>query len=89
MTSVYAFLSSGLAALFILVVVAAEAALLTWRWRRTGAAHPRQWLSQTAAGAGLVAALGLTQFGAPVPAVGTALALAGVAHLLGSRQRWH
>lgn len=88
MNPVDAFLGSGAAALMILLVVIAEAALLTWRWRRSGAAHPRQWLSQTAAGAGLVAALALTQVGAPAPAVGTALILAGVAHLLGSRQRW-
>ena len=88
MDSVYTFLESGAAALLILLLVAAEAALLTARWRRSGAAHPRQGLSQTAAGAGLVAALGLTQVGAPAPAVGTALALAGLAHVLGARQRW-
>ncbi len=88
MDSVYAFLGSGAAAALILLVVVVEAAMLMWRWRRTGTAHPRQWWSQTAAGAALVAALGLTQLGAPAPAVGIALALAGLAHLLGARERW-
>lgn len=88
MDSVYSLLTSGAAALLILLVVAVEAAMLAWRWRRTGAAHPRQWLSQTAAGAALVAALGLAQLDAPAAAVGSALALAGLAHLLGARERW-
>jgi hypothetical protein len=69
-------------------VVAVEALMLTWRWRRTGAAHPRQWWSQTAAGAALVGALALAQLDAPAAALGTALALAGVVHLLGARERW-
>ena len=88
MQSVYAFLASGAAALLILLVVVVEALVLTWRWRRTGTAHPRQWWSQTAAGAALVAALALAQLGAPAPALGAALALAGIAHLLGARERW-
>ena len=88
MDSVHTFLASGAAALLILLVVALEAVMLAWRWRRTGSAHPRQWLSQTAAGAALVAALGLAQLDAPAATVGCALALAGLAHLLGARERW-
>lgn len=88
MTSIESFLGSGLAAMLILLVVVTEALFLVWRWRTSGAAHPRQWLSQTAAGAALVAALGLAQTGAPEAAVGVALALAGIAHLFGAAQRW-
>jgi hypothetical protein len=82
------FLLSGRAAELILLIVALEFAALWWRYRRGDGAPPSRWLSQLLAGAALVAALRLAQGGAGAEAIGLALAVGGVAHLSGYRQRW-
>ncbi|MDP5055034.1 MAG: hypothetical protein NWP69_14695 [Congregibacter sp.] len=82
------FLASGHAAELILVLVCAESAFLWLRYRRGSGSAPRQWLSPLLAGAALATALRLAQSGAPEEFLGVALAVAGIAHLAGYRQRW-
>lgn len=82
------FLTEGHAAELILAIVALEFLLLWWRFRRGGGAPPSRWVSQLVAGAALVTALRLAQGGAQAEWLGMALAVGGIAHLLGFRQRW-
>ena len=82
------FLVGGGAALLILALVCLEAAALTLRHRRGAGAPLLRWLSPMLAGAALVTALWLAQRGAPPLALGPPLALAGLAHLLGAKERW-
>jgi hypothetical protein len=82
------FLSSGHAAELILLLVVLEGLFLWLRYRRGVGSAPGKWLSPLVAGAALVLALRLVQGGAYAGLTGLSLAIAGVAHLLGSRQRW-
>ena len=82
------FLGGGGAALLILALVCLEAVALALRHRRGAGPPMLRWLSPMLAGAALVSALWLAQRGAPPLALGPLLALAGVAHLLGARERW-
>ncbi|WOJ93518.1 hypothetical protein R0135_17320 [Congregibacter variabilis] len=84
-----AFLVGGHAAELIVALVCCELAFLWFRFRYRAGAHPRQWLSPLLAGAALVVALRLSQSGAPEELLGLALAVAGLAHLMGYRQRWY
>jgi hypothetical protein len=82
------FLTGGGAANLILVLVLCEFAVLWVRYRRGLGAPPGQWLSPLLAGAALVLALRFFQGGAPPALLGVTLAVAGLAHLMGYRQRW-
>jgi hypothetical protein len=82
------FLNGGHAAELILVLVLCESAVLWLRYRRGEGPAPARWLSPLLAGAALVLALRLAQTDAPAELLGIALAVAGLAHLLGYRQRW-
>ncbi|MFK7830878.1 MAG: hypothetical protein AB8B57_13960 [Congregibacter sp.] len=82
------FLTQGVAAALILCLVVVESMLLYRRHRCAHGAQFARWLSPMAAGAALVLALLLTQLAAPPALIGLALALAGLAHALGYRQRW-
>ena len=94
MAALEGFLLSGRAADLILLLVVLEAlALLLWRRRRVTQGRGPQvplarWLSPLVAGAALVLALRLALTGGSAPLMGLALAVAGVAHLAGYRQRW-
>lgn len=83
------FLASGHAAELILILVCCEFIFLWFRYRRASGPPPRRWLSPLLAGAALVIALRLAQSNAPTELLGLALAVAGMAHLMGYRQRWH
>lgn len=83
-----AFLNGGHAAELIFMLVLCEAAVLWLRYRRGDGPAPAKWLSPLLAGAALVLALRLSQAGATPELLGISLAVAGVAHLLGYRQRW-
>ena len=82
------FLTRGHAADLILLLVLAEGLLLWLRHRRGQGAPLMRWLSPLLAGAALVLTLRLAQTGAPAEALGALLAVAGVAHLMGYRERW-
>jgi hypothetical protein len=82
------FLGGGGAALLILALVCVEATALALRHRRGMGPPLLRWLSPMLAGAALVAALWLEQSGAPPVLLGPPLALAGLAHLLGAKERW-
>jgi hypothetical protein len=82
------FLNGGHAAELILVLVLCESAVLWLRYRRGNGPAPSRWLSPLLAGAALVLALRFSQAGAPAELLGITLAVAGIAHLLGYRQRW-
>jgi hypothetical protein len=82
------FLVGGGAAALILLVVLIEGALLTLRQRRGVGPPVLRWLSPLAAGAALVGALWAQQAGFSSPVIGSLLILAGIAHLLGARERW-
>jgi len=88
MQTLESFLLDGRAAELILLIVLFEFVILSLRYWRGSGAPPARWLSQLVAGAALVLALRLFQGGAPVAAMGMALAVGGIAHLLGYRQRW-
>jgi hypothetical protein len=83
-----AFLLSGRAADLILLIVALETLVLGYRYVCGRGPSPRYWLSPLLAGAALVWALRLALTAGPPPLLGLALAVAGVAHLAGYRQRW-
>lgn len=89
MAALEAFLRSGRAADLILLIVLLEGALLAVRQLRGGAPPLGRWLSPLVAGAALVLALRLALTDGPVPLLGLALSVAGIAHLAGYRQRWH
>ena len=91
MSTVEGFLASGQAAGLVLLIVFLEGGLLLMRHLR---ARPERasvvsWLSPLLAGAALVVALLLVQSGASPRYLGLALTVAGVAHLMGYRQRWY
>ena len=90
MNALEAFLASGQAAVVVLSFVAVEAALLTLReWRKESSrAAPGAWISPLVAGAALVAALLCVQWRLSPYYLGLAVSIAGLAHLLGYRQRW-
>lgn len=88
MDSLSAFLGGGGAALLILALVGAEFIALAIRYRLDAGSPPGRWLSPLVAGAALVTALWLVQSQMPPIFLGPVLAIAGVAHLLGFRQRW-
>ena len=88
MGALEAFLGDGGAAALILGLVAVEFIALALRYRFAGGAPPARWLSPLVAGAALVGALWLAQRDASPLVLGPVLAVAGVAHLLGFRQRW-
>ncbi|WOJ96431.1 hypothetical protein R0137_14425 [Congregibacter brevis] len=83
------FLRGGHAAELILLLVFCELLFLSFRCIRGVGAPPRRWLSPLLAGAFLVLALRLAQSGASGEMLGVALAVAGVAHLMGYASRWH
>ncbi|EED32398.1 conserved hypothetical protein [gamma proteobacterium NOR5-3] len=89
MLALQSFVLGGYAAALILALVCCELAVLWFRYRYKEGASPRQWLSPLLAGAALVCALLLAQVNAPQELLGLALAAAGVAHLMGYRQRWY
>lgn len=82
-------IESGGIAWIVLVALAIEWVGLAIYQRRTGRGVPgRELAPGLLAGAGLWLALGLGLGGAGWPAIGAALALALVAHLLDLRLRW-
>jgi hypothetical protein len=86
--AVESLITSGRVADLILLLMALETALLTWRWHRGKGAPPLRWLSQIAAGVALVVALRLSLTGAPAIAIGGVLLVAGGIHLAGYPARW-
>ncbi len=72
----------------MLALVLLEMLLLYIRYRRSRGVAPRRWLSPAVAGAALALALLFAQIGAGYQALGAALTVAGIAHVLGYRQRW-
>lgn len=88
-----AFLLGGPAAMMVLLLVVVELCARTFAAVTRGEEKSKaSWLSPLAAGVGLAVALAASQLASQeswAPAVvGTALTVAGIAHLAGTRQRW-